>query len=196
MKANKASFPRGKVVYFVTSNIHKFLEASRILSEYNIATAMLRVEAVEIQDDSLENIAKYSVNDAVKRCGLSVFVEDSGIFVDALKGFPGPYSRYIHDTVGIGSIITLMENVENRAAHFRSVVAFGSPEEQPVCFVGKVEGKISLRKRGTGGFGYDPIFVPLEGDGRTFGEMTMEEKNRFSHRAEALRLFAEWYSGC
>jgi XTP/dITP diphosphohydrolase len=123
-------------------------------------------------------------------------VEDSGIFVDALKGFPGPYSRYIHDTVGIGSIITLMENVENRAAHFRSVVAFGSSEEQPVCFVGKVEGKISLRKRGTGGFGYDPIFVPLEGDGRTFGEMTMEEKNRFSHRARALRLFAEWYSGC
>jgi XTP/dITP diphosphohydrolase len=194
MKTNKASFPRGKVAYFVTSNIHKFMEARKILSEYGLAAAKLKVEAVEIQDDSLENIAKYSVNDAVKRCGLPIFVEDSGIFVESLKGFPGPYSRYIHDTVGIGSIVKLMENIENRNAHFRSVVAFASPTEQPVCFVGKVEGKISLQKRGTGGFGYDPIFVPLEGDGRTFGEMTMTEKNRFSHRARALRKFAEWYS--
>ena len=193
MKTNKTSFPRGKVAYFVTSNIHKFMEARKTLSEYGIAAAKLKVEAVEIQDDSLENIAKYSVNDAVKRCRLPVFVEDSGIFVEGLKGFPGPYSRYIHDTVGIGSIIKLMENVENRAAHFRSVVAFASPEMQPVCFVGKVEGNISLRMRGTAGFGYDPIFEPLEGDGRTFAEMTMAEKNRFSHRAKALRRFAEWY---
>ena len=196
MKTNKTSSPNDKVAYFVTSNIHKFQEARKILSEYKIAAAKLKVEAVEIQDDSLENIAKYSVNDAVKRCGLPIFVEDAGLFVDALKGFPGPYSRYIHDTVGIGSIIKLMENRENRAAHFRSVVAFASPETQPTCFVGRVEGKISLRKRGTGGFGYDPIFVPREGDGRTFGEMTMTEKNRFSHRARALRKFGEWYQGC
>jgi len=59
-----------------------------------------------------------------------------------------------------------------------------------------VEGKISLQKRGTAGFGYDPIFEPLEGDGRTFAEMTTAEKNSFSHRAGALRRFAEWYSGC
>jgi XTP/dITP diphosphohydrolase len=196
MKTNKTSSPTSKVAYFVTSNIHKFQEARKILSEYGLAVAKLKVEAVEIQDNSLENIAKYSVNDAVKRCGLPIFVEDSGIFVDALNGFPGPYSRYIHDTVGIGSIIKLMENNENRAAHFRSVVAFASPKTQPTCFVGRVDGKISLRKRGTGGFGYDPIFVPLEGDGRTFGEMTMTEKNRFSHRARALRKFGEWYQGC
>jgi len=196
MKANKASFPRGKVAYFITGNIHKFLEARQVLSERGIAAAKLKVEAVEIQDDSLENIAKYSVKDAVKRCGLPIFVEDAGLFVEGLQGFPGPYSRYVHDTVGVGSVITLMKNVENRAAYFLSVVAFGSPEMEPVCFVGKVNGEISLRKRGTGGFGYDPIFVPLEGDGRTFAEMTTQEKNRFSHRARALRKFAEWYSGC
>ncbi|HDQ05782.1 MAG TPA: XTP/dITP diphosphatase [Candidatus Bathyarchaeota archaeon] len=189
-------FPRGKVAYFVTSNIHKFLEARNVLSEYNIATAKLRVEAVEIQDDSLENIAKYSVQDAVKNCGLPVFVEDAGLFIEALNGFPGPYSRYVYDTVGLDGILKLMENVENRDAYFMSVIGFGSPEEQPICFVGKVEGKISLQKRGTAGFGYDPIFIPLEGDGRTFAEMTTAEKNRFSHRAEALRRFAEWYSRC
>jgi XTP/dITP diphosphohydrolase len=75
------------------------------------------------------------------------------------------------------------------------VVAFATPEEQPTCFVGKVEGTISLQERGTKGFGYDPIFVPIERKGRTFAEMTTTEKNMLSHRAGALRKFAEWYSG-
>ena len=197
MKANtkvSASFPRGKVAYFVTSNIHKFQEARRVLSEYKIATAKLKVEAVEIQDDSLENIAKYSVQDAVKNCGLPVFVEDAGLFVEALQGFPGPYSRYVYDTVGVKGILKLMKNIENRNAYFQSVIAFSSPKEQPICFRGKVTGKISLQELGTSGFGYDPIFIPLEGDGRTFAEMTTTQKNLYSHRAEALRKFAEWYS--
>jgi XTP/dITP diphosphohydrolase len=196
MKANKvsASFPRGKVAYFVTSNVHKFQEARHVLSEYKIATAKLKVGAIEIQDDSLKNIAKFSALDAVKNCGLPIFVEDAGLFVEALHDFPGPYSRYVYDTVGVDGILKLMKNIENRDAHFQSVIAFTSPEEQPVCFVGKVEGKISLQERGTSGFGYDPIFIPLEGDGRTFAEMTTAEKNEYSHRAEALRKFAEWYS--
>jgi XTP/dITP diphosphohydrolase len=88
-----------------------------------------------------------------------------------------------------------MKNIENRSAYFMSVVAFGSPGEQPVCFVGKVEGTISLEMRGASGFGYDPIFVPSDGDGRTFAEMTATEKNGLSHRGEALRKFALWYSG-
>ena len=189
-----ASFPRGKVAYFVTSNIHKFQEASRVLSEYKIATAKLKVGAIEIQDDNLENIAKASALDAVKNCGLPIFVEDAGLFVEALNGFPGPYSAYVYRTVGTKGILKLMKNIKNRSAHFQSVIAFSSPEEQPTCFPGKVKGKISLQERGTSGFGYDPIFEPTKGDGRTFAEMTTAQKNEYSHRAEALRKFAEWYS--
>ncbi len=189
-----AGFPRGKVAYFVTSNIHKFQEARRVLSEYKIATAKLRVGAVEIQDDNLKNIAEASVLDAVKTCGLPIFVEDAGLFIEALKGFPGPYSKYVYNTIGTKGILKLMKNIEKRSAHFQSVIAFSSPDEQPICFRGKVEGKISLQERGTSGFGYDPIFEPTEGDGRTFAEMTLNEKNGYSHRAEALRKFAEWYS--
>lgn len=189
-----AGFPRGKVGYFVTSNIHKFQEARQVLSEYEIATAKLKVGAVEIQDDNLENIAEASVLDAVKNCGLPIFVEDAGLFIEALKGFPGPYSKYVYNTVGVTGILKLMKNIENRSAHFQSVIAFSSPDEQPICFRGKVEGKISLQEHGTSGFGYDPIFEPAEGDGRTFAEMTLNEKNGYSHRAEALRKFAEWYS--
>ena len=191
----ETQFPRGKVAYFVTSNLHKFQEARRILSEYKIATAKLKVDAIEIQDDSTENIAKYSAQDAVKNCGLPLFVEDAGLFIEALNGFPGPYSKYAYNTVGLKGILKLMKNVENRNAYFLSVVAFATPDEQPTCFVGKVEGTISLQEQGTKGFGYDPIFVPLAGDGRTFAEMTTEEKNGYSHRGEALRKFAEWHSG-
>jgi len=190
-----AGFPLGKVAYFVTSNVHKFQEARQVLSEYKLATAKLKVEAVEIQDDTLENIAKYSALDAVKNCELSIFVEDAGLFVDSLEGFPGPYSKYVYNTVGLKGILKLMKNIENRSAHFKSVVAFATPKEQPICFVGKVKGKISLKEQGTAGFGYDPIFEPDEGGGRTFAEMTTEEKNVLSHRGKALRKFAEWYSG-
>ena len=197
MKANtkvSASFLRGKVAYFVTSNVHKFQEARRVLSEYKIATAKLRIEAIEIQDDSLENIAKASARDAVKNCGFPIFVEDAGLFVKALNGFPGPYSSYVYRTVGTKGILKLMKNIKNRSAYFQSVIAFSSPEEQPTCFSGKIRGKISLQERGSAGFGFDPIFEPSKGNGRTFAEMTTTEKNQYSHRAEALRKFAEWYA--
>jgi XTP/dITP diphosphohydrolase len=131
--------------------------------------------------------------DAVKNSGLPIFVEDAGIFVKALNGFPGPYSSYVYRTLGTKGILKLMSNIKSRGAYFQAIIAFSNPEEQPTCFIGRVKGKISLKERGTSGFGYDPIFEPSKGDGRTFAEMSTEEKNRLSHRAEALRKFAEWY---
>jgi len=187
------SFPRGRVAFFVTGNIHKFNEARLILAEYKVATAMLKIETIEIQDDNLENIAKASATDATKKCGLPVFVEDAGLFIKALNGFPGPYSSYVYRTVGTKGILKLMENIDERDAYFQSVVAFSSPEEASKCFQGKVKGKISMEERGGSGFGFDPIFEPSGGRKRTFAEMTTTEKNEYSHRAKALRKFAEWY---
>jgi len=185
----------GRVAFFVTGNIHKFNEACQVLAEYKVATAMLKIGTVEIQDDSIDSIAKATARDAAKKCGLRVIVEDAGLFIEALNGFPGPYSSYVHRTIGNRGILKLMENAEKRDAHFDSVVAFCSPEvESPRCFHGKAEGKISLEARGKLGFGFDPIFEPSAGRGKTFAEMTMTEKNRCSHRAQALRKFAKWYT--
>ena len=189
-----ANFSRGRLAFFVTGNIHKFNEARRVLAEYKVATAMLRIGAVEIQDDSLESIAKASAIDAVKKCGLPIFVEDAGLFIGALNGFPGPYSSYVYRTIGTKGTLKLMENVDKREAYFQSVVAFSSPEEAPKCFQGKVKGKISMEERGSSGFGFDPIFEPSGGRKKTFAEMTATEKNEHSHRAEALSKFAEWYA--
>ena len=183
------------VAFFVTGNVHKFHEARNILSRFNIATAMLNVEAVEIQDDDIKTIAQTSALDAVHKYGLSVFVEDAGLFIKALKGFPGPYSNYIYRTIGTRGILKLMEEASQRDAYFHSIVAFSDPDKktEPFCFEGRVQGKITHEERGQQGFGFDPIFQPLAEKGKTFAQMQTEEKNRYSHRAQALQKFAKWY---
>jgi len=189
------NFPRGRVAFLATGNLHKFNEVRRILKEYQIATVMLKkVDAVEIQDDHTENIAKASAIDAFEKCGLPVIVEDAGLFVEVLEGFPGPYSSYIYRTIGNDGVLKLMENTANRNAVFKSVVAFTSAEmNKPLCFVGEVKGEIVKEKRGVHGFGFDPIFSPLNSS-KTFAEMIVEEKNKHSHRALSFRKFAEWYT--
>src|SRR4030042_4925204 len=91
---------KGKVVFFATNNIHKFNEARGVLAKHGISAGMLRVKPLEIQSDVLSEIATASVIDAFNRCRLPVIVEDAGLFVDALEGFPGPYAAYVYKTVG------------------------------------------------------------------------------------------------
>ena len=186
-------FPLGRLIFFVTNNIHKFNEARRVLAQYDIAVAMLRLKPSEIQDDDIENIAKASALEASNRTRLPVIVEDAGLFIDALKGFPGPYSNYAYRTIGKEGILKLLEDCDNRKARFKSVVVFCSPDLGAKCFRGIVEGRISKEVRGESGFGFDPIFEPEGLSGRTFGELSIEEKNEISHRSRALRSFAEWY---
>jgi XTP/dITP diphosphohydrolase len=190
-------FKNRKVAFFVTGNVHKFNEARRVLAEYKIPTAMLNLESIEIQDDNLENIARTSATDAAKKSNLPVFVEDAGLFIKALNGFPGPYSSYVYRTLGTKGILKILENEKTRDAYFLSAVAFSNSQEQsePKTFQGRIEGKITREEKGTKGFGYDPIFEPLGGNGKAFAEMTMVEKNKYSHRAQALRKFAKWYEG-
>jgi len=186
---------KGRVIFFATGNFNKFNEARRILAEYNIASAMLRVKNVEIQSDHLEEIAKASVIDSFKTSHLPVIVEDAGLFVEALKNFPGPYAAYVYKTISNPGLLKLMENVENRKATFRSSIAYYDGKSAPTCFEGEVHGEIVYDERwgsGKAGFGFDPIFSPL-GSKKTFAEMRIEEKNGFSHRANAFRKFAEWY---
>jgi XTP/dITP diphosphohydrolase len=186
---------KGKVIFFATNNVNKFNEARKVLAEYKITVGMLRVKTLEIQSESLEEIAKKSVEEAFKKCKLPIIVEDAGLFIEALNGFPGPYAAYVYKVIGNKGILKLMEKVENRKAKFQSVIAYCSSKlEPPLCFKGEVAGIITKEeRRGSSGFGFDPIFEPLDSGGKTFAEMTVEEKNRYSHRAEALRKFAEWY---
>ena len=188
---------RGRVVFFATGNIHKFQEVCSILNGYGIAVGMLKLKGDEIQSDSLKEIAEKSVQNAYARCRLPIFVEDAGLFIDALSGFPGPYAAYVYKTIHNSGILKLMENTADRHAKFQSVIAYCSQETpcEPVCFDGEVKGEITAAERkaqGKSGFGFDPIFQP-SGSAKTFAEMTLQEKNGYSHRAAAARKFAEWY---
>jgi XTP/dITP diphosphohydrolase len=193
----KEKFPlKDRVVFFATGNIHKFNEARRVLAEYKIAVGMLRVKAAEIQSANPREIAQTSAQDAFRRCRLPVIVEDAGLFIDTLRGFPGPYAAYAYKTIGNKGLLKLMKNVEDRKAKFQSVIAYcDNYAGAPVCFEGEAAGKITNEERrgnGKSGFGFDPIFQP-SGSEKTFAEMTIEEKNGFSHRAKAVRKLAEWY---
>lgn len=187
---------KGRVIFFATNNVSKFNEARRVLAEFNIAVGMLRVKSLEVQSESLEEVAKASAVDAFRRCRLPIIVEDAGLFVDVLNGFPGPYAAYVYKTVGNRGLLKLMRDVKDRRARFESAVAYFSAElESPICFGGEVSGEITAEERvgrGGCGFGFDPIFKPSKGK-ETFAEMSMTEKNVHSHRARALRKFAEWY---
>ncbi|MBS7614861.1 XTP/dITP diphosphatase [Candidatus Bathyarchaeota archaeon] len=187
------SFPYGRFIYFVTGNIHKYFEARQILAEFNIASAMLKIKVSEIQDDDVENVAKTSAKEAAKTSGLPIIVEDAGLFIEALNGFPGPYSKFVYNTIGLKGVLRLLGNEQKRAAYFKSVVAFCDSEGTVETFSGIVEGIIANKIRGTSGFGFDPIFEPKGKLGKTFGEMSIEEKSSISHRSQALRKFAKWY---
>ncbi|MCL4430171.1 MAG: XTP/dITP diphosphatase [Chloroflexi bacterium] len=194
---NQCQIPKRKVVFFATGNIHKFNEARSILSQHGIAVGMLRLKGDEIQSESLKEIAETSVVNAYKRCRLPIFVEDAGLFIDALGGFPGPYAAYVYKTIHNSGILKLMENLNGRQAKFQSVIAYCDDQTpcEPLCFEGESKGEITLAERkeqSKSGFGFDPIFEPV-GSKKTFAEMTIEEKNGYSHRAMAIRKFAEWY---
>jgi len=178
---------------FVTSNLHKFKEVSELAVGRGMKITHHKLHYTEVQADDLEEIARLSVLEVCSKLGKPCFVEDAGLFVEALHGFPGPYSNYVFRTIGNSGVIKLMYGEENRQAEFRSAVGYCEPGKKPKIFVGKVAGEIAEEARGTAGFGFDPIFLPQEGDGRTFAEMSTSEKNRFSHRARAVDSFLSWF---
>jgi XTP/dITP diphosphohydrolase len=190
---------KGKVVFFATGNVNKFNEARRILGGYGVAVGMLKLKGDEIQSDSLQEIAEKSVLNAYRKSGMPIFVEDAGLFIDSLTGFPGPYAAYVYKTIHNSGILKLMENVKDRSATFRSVISYCDDKTvcQSVSFQGESRGEITTTERkaqGKSGFGFDPIFQPA-GSTKTFAEMIIAEKNGYSHRADAIHKFAKWYVG-
>lgn len=187
---------KGKMAFFASGNIHKFNEVRVVLAEYGLASAMLRIKGAEIQSDDIREIAVSSAKAAFKQSNLPLIVEDAGLFVDALKGFPGPYAAYVHKTIENAGLLKLMEGVSNRRAVFRSAVAYcDSLQGATICFEGETEGVVAAEEQKASlksAFGFDPIFRP-QGSQKTFAMMKIEEKNTFSHRAVAVRKFAEWY---
>ncbi len=181
------------VLKFITSNEHKFEEVRVIAKKYSLEIEQEDVPYVEIQSDDLREIVKPGAQQAHKMSNSPCFVEDSGLFIDSLNGFPGPYSSYVFRTLGNKGILKLMNDRSDRRAEFKSAIGYCGDSELRV-FEGKVKGTIAEEKRGSEGFGYDPIFIPDKAAGGTFAEISMEMKNSLSHRGSAIERFVKWYS--
>lgn len=186
----------GKFVFFATHNIHKFNEARAVLAKFNINLGMLKVKNSEIQSDSLKEIAQKSALEIFKLYRLPILVEDSGLFVEALNGFPGPYAEYVYKTIGNNGLLTIMEKIVKRKAIFRSAIAYcNNDKTEPFFFKGEIVGTIANKEpnvESVNAFGFDPIFYP-KNNSKSFAQMSIIEKNSLSHRAIAFRKFSKWY---
>jgi len=188
-----SSEPGYRPVVFATSNRGKLEEARAILAPFGISVEGYDGKGVEIQADTTSEVASYASRGAAKAAGRGVLVEDAGLYVESLNGFPGPYSAYAFKTIGVAGIIALLRpSPRGRAAKFVSSLAYCEPLGEPVLFEGSALGAIAMKPRGTKGFGFDPIFVP-HGGHKTFGELTIDQKSAVSHRADSMKKFAKWY---
>ena len=183
------------MITFITGNDHKVEEAENIFQKFKIELEHIDLGYPELQG-TLEDVAKAGAKYACEKLNKPVIVEDAGLFIKALEGFPGTYSSYVQDTIGNQGILKLMNDIKDtkdRKAEFRSVIGYCAPNIEPKIFLGKVQGEIAFEERGNKGFAFDPIFyVPKEN--KTFGELTTNEKNQFSHRRNSLELFVNWYN--
>ncbi len=144
----------------------------------------------EIQADTLEETIVPGLAWLVSKYDRPVMIDDSGFFVDALKGFPGVFSSYVFKTIGCEGILRLMEGRPDRSARFECCIGFMAPGDEPSMVKGVATGTVSLEMRGSGGFGYDPIFMN-EGQKKTYAELDVDEKNKVSHRGKAIESFIE-----
>ncbi len=171
---------------FASSNRHKFAEAQSILGTYGIELEFFSCSLQEIQSDSIRTISRHKARHAFKLCKRQVIVEDDGLEINSLGGFPGPYSSFAFGTIGNKGILRLVGR--SRAASFASVITY-CDGSRLTSFEARVPGRISKAVRGRG-WGYDPIFI-ADGQTKTFAELA--GKNSVSHRYESLKKFSNWF---
>ncbi len=182
-----------------TANPGKLAEIEEILGEHGFVLAPRPAALPDVVEDAatLEGNARLKAVAVSAFAGDAAIADDTGLEVDALGGAPGVHSaRYAGEpsdpAANIAKLLAELKQVgatteAERQARFRTVVLVRFPDGTEVAAEGVVEGTIAYQGRGEGGFGYDSVFVPDEGDGRTFAEMAASEKHRISHRGRALR---------
>lgn len=176
------------MITVVTGNKGKVAEIAAYFAGIEEIDAV-SLELTEPQMDSLTDIARAKAEQAYEQIHQPLIVDDTGLFIAGLAGFPGPYAAYVQKTIGNAGILKLMTGLKHRDAYFETVIGFADREGIHL-FSGRVEGSIADTPRGNAGFGYDPVFMAGE---KTLAEMTLSEKNRISHRAIALKNFKDWY---
>ena len=174
-------------VTFVTGNWAKIMSARQILEPLGFKVEQQKLDVPELQNDSIEEIAKYSAKWASEKLKCDVLKNDSGLCIDALKGFPGPYTHYADDTLGEDGILKLLDGIENRKAHFVEALAYCKYGEEPVVFTSITNGTIAKKKEGKYGWSWDFIFIP-DGEEVTLGCHNDDERFKYWNNDAYLKL--------
>ncbi len=162
-------------ITLVTGNWAKVAQAKEFLEPEGYEIDNVKMDTVEIQADSVEEVAAYSAKYASDKLKCNVVKIDTGIMIDALNGFPAAYTHYVGDTIDVKGILKLMRGVENRKARFVQALAYCEYGKEPVVFTSITEGSISKRLQGKYGWSWDFIFIP-EGQTKTLGSFKDEER--------------------
>ena len=182
-----------------SQNPHKIRELRAVLPEHweLLTPSDLGIEGELAEDGTtLQENAQQKSEFLWLACGLPSLADDSGLEVDFLNGLPGVHSAYFaglqkSDSDNRAKLLLHMKGAVERKARFKTVLAW-TTQAGTSLYLGQVEGEITREERGSQGFGYDSLFVPSEGDGRTFAEMQEGEKSQISHRSRAV---AAWLKG-
>jgi XTP/dITP diphosphohydrolase len=177
-------------VLFATSNPHKVKEAIDVGIDYGIEFVQLKESYPEIRDEDVAKIAEDGASHIYDIIKKPVVVDDTGLYINALNGFPGPFSAYTFKKIGCQGILRLMNGMDDRSAVFVSAVGYCDGLEL-LTFRGECRGTITDTMRGPPIFGYDPIFLP-EGEVKTFAEDDIM-KDRVSHRRKSFDAFCRWF---
>ena len=192
MNLTDKEFSNGSVdLQIITSNNGKIREFNQILKESPYVPVQNNITYPEIQASSLEEVVDFGLTWLQEKIEPPFVIDDSGVFIDYFNGFPGTYTRYIYDTIGLKGVLRQMEDVDNRSCTFRCVLGLMTENGEKHKFVGECSGILIKELRGKGGFGYDPIFIP-QGFEKTFAELSSDEKNSISHRGRAMRKLIDF----
>lgn len=165
----------------ITGNAEKINIAKAALQDTDIVLNVLKIDCPEIQSDDTEEIAKYSAKYASEYLKTNILKIDSGLFIEALGGFPGPYSEYIERKLDAKQILNLMQGIENRNAYYKEVMAYCEYGKEPITFTTYTKGLINKEVDGSLGWNFDRIFI-LNGDTKTMANFDDAERaNKYSH---------------
>ncbi|HLC36717.1 MAG TPA: non-canonical purine NTP pyrophosphatase [archaeon] len=180
-------------IIFATSNHGKALEAAKVLEKFNVKVKHKKMDIIELDLDSIEEISVEKAKSAFKKIKKPLIVEDTGVYLSAFPGFPGVVSKKVMKALRVKGFIKLLKGEKNRKMEFNTVFTFIWGKNKFKVFDSSIHGNVPFKPKGNSHkqLLYDSMFVP-EGFSETFAEMTVEEKNKLSARGKALEKLGRW----
>ena len=184
-----------KLIY-LTTNPHKVNEANHFFNEkYGFGVEIMNpdFEIIEIQAKTCAEVAAFSAKYAADKLNVPILKSDSGIYIEALGGLPGPYNHYFDKQIGVEKFLELFKNETNRKVRLEHCFAYCEPGEEPVVFSGGGTGTISYEARGTRGRWHDKFYIP-DGETKTLSELKeIDYEKEATYWGDAKDQFAKWY---